>query len=144
MSKVIAENQENEGMRNPQRKRVERLVVAIAVVGTLVLISVFGNITDKLNALLNPNSNVYGVWVEQNVPSYSAERILLNQYGVTIKGRVVATHFRFNGSEISYTFGNRTLRYKMKDHTNTEMKLVSEPYYQPVFQLSEKHKNGDE
>ncbi len=144
MSKAIAENQGNQGMENPNKKRVERIIVAIAIVGTLILISVFGNISGKLNAILNPTSTVYGVWVEQNVAPYSAERIVLDQHGVTIKGRVVATHFKFDGRELSYTFGNQTLRYKMKDHHNMEMKLVSEPYYQPVFRLSEKHKNGNE
>ncbi len=143
MTKVLAKNQGIDDMKSPQRKPLERVLAIFAIVITLVVVSMFSGLSERISQAFNPNSSVYGVWIEQNVAPYAAEKIILNKHGVTVKGRVVATQFRFDGSELSYQFGNQTLRYKMKDNHNTEMKLISEPYYQPVFQLSGKHKNDD-
>lgn len=141
MSKVVAENQQKGEMKTPQRKLVERMVIAIAVVGTVVVVSIFGNIGQHISEIMNPKSSVYGTWVEQNVATYAAEKIVLSKHGVTVKGRVVATQFEFDGTELSYQFGNHTLRYKMKDHNNAEMKRISSPHYQPVYRLSGKDQN---
>ncbi|MEF1170950.1 DUF2850 domain-containing protein, partial [Vibrio sinaloensis] len=43
---------------------------------------------------------------------------------------------------VEYRVGDSVRRYKMLNESFSEMKLVSQAHYQPVFRLSEKFKNN--
>lgn len=89
-----------------------------------------------------PKSNVYGTWVEKDVALYAAEKFTLGGNGVSINGRVVDTDYSFDGSYVEYRVGDSVRRFQVLNESFTEMKLISQSHYQPVFRLSEKVKNN--
>ncbi|ELE8119809.1 DUF2850 domain-containing protein [Vibrio fluvialis] len=133
----------NDELRLRKRKAIERMLLSIALVGTIIVIvmvsNVFGRVADLF---LPPISDVYGLWVEQNVAPYAAQKIELEAKGVVIEGRVVTTSFDFNGRYLEYRIGDQEYRYKMLNEENTEMTLISPAHYNPTFQLSGKHQKN--
>lgn len=133
----------NDELRLRKRKAIERMLLSIALVGTVIVIvmvsNVFGRVADLF---LPPKSDVYGLWVEQNVAPYAAQKIELEAKGVVIEGRVVTTSFDFNGRYLEYRIGEQEYRYKMLNEENTEMTLISPAHYNPTFQLSGKHQKN--
>ncbi|WP_231623390.1 DUF2850 domain-containing protein [Vibrio furnissii] len=134
----------NDELRQRKRKAVERILLAIAVIGTALAIMMYSNLFSRIaDRLLPPKSDVYGLWVEQHVAPYAAKKIRLDAKGVVIEGRVVATSFDFNGRTLEYTIGTREFQYRMLNEENTEMQRVKPAsHYNPTFQLSGKHQKN--
>ncbi|MBD1564996.1 DUF2850 domain-containing protein [Vibrio sp. S12_S33] len=121
---------------------IERVLIVLALMGTVVVFSLYGDIFFRISDYLTPKEQVYGIWVEQNVAPYAAKHIELGKQGVMSDGRVLATSFDFDGRYIEYQIGDEHYRYKMLNERYSEMKLVSSEHYNPTFQLSGKHKKN--
>ncbi len=85
-----------------------------------------------------PKSELYGTWVEQNVASYAADEFVLSPSGVSIDGGVVDTKYRWNGVHLEYRLGDKERKFKALNEQFTELQLISEPSYQPIYRLSNK------
>lgn len=116
--------------------------MVVAVVLAVASIFVSKALYDRYQDIKHPNSMVYGTWVEQGVAPYSADSFVLNETGVVIDGGVVNTRYRFNGSYVEFQVGEQKRRYQMLNPGFSQMRLISEPHYQPIYQLSEKSKNN--
>lgn len=125
------------------KKYVERLLLAVALVGTVVVIMLYYNVFGHLAARFTPPiSDIYGVWIEQDVAPYMAQKIEVQPNYIIIDGRVVSTSYQYNGHSLIFTVAGNSLQYNMLNADKTEMKLVSANRYNPIFQLSEKHKKN--
>ncbi|MEH0666656.1 DUF2850 domain-containing protein [Vibrio scophthalmi] len=89
-----------------------------------------------------PKSFLYGTWIEQNVAGYATDRFVLNENGVVINGRVVDTNFAFDGQFFEYRFGDDTKRFQILNQEFSEMKLISQPHYQPIYRLDAKYQHN--
>ena len=63
-----------QGTHLRRRKVIERVLMALALVGTLSVFSLYGDIFSRISDYLTPKEQVYGVWVEQNVAPYAAKQ----------------------------------------------------------------------
>lgn len=123
-------------------KAFERFLLAFAVVVSAVFIFVMSLAYDQYIEQTYPKSDLYGTWIEQDVADYAAEEFILGRAGVSINGGIVDTDYSFDGKYLEYQFGNEIRRYKILNQDFTEMKLVSEPHYQPVFRLVVRYRNN--
>ncbi|MGX1924274.1 DUF2850 domain-containing protein [Vibrio sp. NH-7] len=125
-----------------KKKIVERTIqlLFIAVFAAVVALSI--PLYQHYLSVTFPKSSVFGTWIEQDVALYSAEEFTLGPNGVSINGGIVDTAFSFDGQFVEYRVGDSVRRYKMLNESFSEMKLVSQAHYQPVFRLSEKFKNN--
>ena len=125
----------NSAGKTLMQKWLERSLMLIALIGTLVVIVMY---RDLIMRYLSPplaKSAVYGKWVEQNVPSYAREEFILSAKGVTVHGSVVATDFSLDEKTLSYKVGSSIRRFDFVDQHHTEIKLNSHDHYLPVFHL---------
>lgn len=125
-----------------KKKLVERSILLLSVIVAGAFLIVASMLYDQYLEKTYPKSDLYGTWVEQDVAGYATEKFVLGQAGVSINGGIVDTDYSFNGSYLEYQFGDETRRYKMLNSDFTEMKLVSEPHYQPTFRLVVKYKSN--
>lgn len=113
-------------------------IIAIAVVIVALSMPIFERIQDAIH----PKQPLYGTWVEQDVAGYSVDSFTLSDKGVKIAGRYVGTRFSFDGTLVEFHVGEERKTFKVLDANMSEMKLISESHYQPVYRLSEKFKNN--
>ncbi|MDE1331015.1 DUF2850 domain-containing protein [Vibrio aestuarianus] len=131
-----------QGTHLRKRTVIERVLIVLALVGTVAVFSLYSDIFSRISDYLTPKEQVYGIWVEQNVAPYVAKHIELSQQGVMSGGRVLATSFDFDGHYLEYQIGDEHYRYKILNESYSEMTLVSSEHYNPTFQLSGKHKKN--
>ncbi|WP_038174923.1 MULTISPECIES: DUF2850 domain-containing protein [Vibrio] len=124
------------------KKIIERTIVIVALVFAVVAVVLADKLYDLYLAKAYPKSTIYGIWVEQNVAAYSTDKFVLSSSGVAVDGGVVDTHFDWNGSYLEYNVGDKVRRYKVLNEQMTEIQLVSEPHYRPVFRLSGKYQDN--
>ncbi|CAH0534264.1 hypothetical protein VST7929_02180 [Vibrio stylophorae] len=74
---------------------------------------------------------LYGEWVEQEVPAYSADRIEINDNGIFHRGKRVATAFAFDGEYLRYEFAGVPYQYRIEN--DASMVRLGDDYYQPMF-----------
>ena len=127
-----------EAMRRKKRKMLERFLMGIAVIGTVIVVLVFGDLIIRVVNPPMPKSLIYGKWVEQDVAPYAREVLILNENGVSVNGSLVTTHFDFDGKYFEYSTGGETRRFRFIGQQHIEMKLDSDAHYLPVFQLEGK------
>ncbi|WP_423839778.1 DUF2850 domain-containing protein [Vibrio mytili] len=121
------------------RKWVERSLMLLAVIGTVVVCMLYSDLFTRYVTPTNSNSMIYGKWVEQNVAPYAREVIVLSERGVSVNDSLVATSFKFDGDSFSYRVGDAERHFDFVDHENyTEMKLNANAHYLPVFHLQER------
>ncbi|KLN62808.1 MULTISPECIES: DUF2850 domain-containing protein [Vibrio] len=125
-----------------KKKIFERVIVLGALIAAVMAIMMASSLYQLYLEKTYPKSNVYGTWVEQNVASYAAEEFVLSPSGVAINGGIVDTQYSWDGSHLKYRLGNKVRKFKALNEEFTELQLVSEPNYQPVYRLSEKVKNN--
>jgi len=125
-----------------KKKIFERVIVLGALIAAVMAIIMASSLYQLYLEKTYPKSNVYGTWVEQNVASYAAEEFVLSPSGVAINGGIVDTQYSWDGSHLEYRLGNKVRKFKALNQEFTELQLVSEPNYQPVYRLSEKVKNN--
>ncbi|MEJ3631673.1 DUF2850 domain-containing protein [Vibrio vulnificus] len=127
-----------EEMRRKKRKALERLLMGIAIVGTVIVLLMYGDLITRLVNPPMPKSMIYGKWIEQDVAPYAREVLILNESGVTVNGSLVTTNFDFDGKYFEYRVGGETRRFRFIGQQYIEMKLDSDAHYLPVFQLEGK------
>lgn len=93
-----------------QNMRIIRAVFAIAFVCLAISFSLILYFSYK--DYVRP-SNVYGTWIEIGAPPYNTERLTLNEHGVYRNGRLIATHFEFDGSTIEVKTGRGISVYEI-------------------------------
>ncbi|KAB0304406.1 DUF2850 domain-containing protein [Vibrio fortis] len=120
---------------NFKRKFVERSLMLLALIGSIAVVILYQDVFSRMQAASTPKSMIYGTWVEQNVAHYATDEFVLNERGVTVAGSVIATDFSFDGNYFEYRSAGKTFRFKMVNSDNTEMRLDSDAYYNPVFRL---------
>lgn len=119
----------------------ERLLLLLAVLGTAYVFMLYSNIFGRLQEHWFPKSELYGVWVEQNVAAYSAQKITIGTQGVTLNGRLVTTHFDYDGAQLEFMVNGQPYRFEIMLEKK-QMKQRSSAHYQPVYQLSELSKKN--
>lgn len=124
------------------KKLLERAIIAFAVIAAVGAVMLASRLYDIYLEKTYPKSGVYGTWVEQNVAAYAADEFILSPSGVTIKGRVVNTQYSWDGSFLEYRIGDKERKFRALNQQFTELQLISETHYQPVYRLSEKFKNN--
>nr|WP_275664663.1 DUF2850 domain-containing protein [Vibrio tubiashii] len=125
-----------------KKKFLERAIVLGAIIAAVAAVMLTSSLYQFYLAKTYPKSNVYGTWVEQNVASYAAEEFVVSSAGISINGGIVDTQYSWDGSHLEYRLGDKVRKFKALNEEFTELQLVSEPNYQPVYRLSEKVKNN--
>ncbi len=119
----------------------ERLLLLLAILGTSYVLMLYSNIFGRLQEQWFPKSELYGIWVEQNVAPYAAQKITIGTQGIVLNGRLVTTHFNYDGARLEFTVNDQPYQFEIMLEKK-QMKQRSSANYQPVYQLSEKVKNN--
>ncbi|ENM3765555.1 DUF2850 domain-containing protein [Vibrio cholerae] len=119
----------------------ERLLLLLAILGTSYVLMLYSNIFGRLQEQWFPKSELYGIWVEQNVAPYAAQKITICTQGIVLNGRLVTTHFNYDGARLEFTVNGQPYQFEIMLEKK-QMKQRSSANYQPVYQLSEKVKNN--
>lgn len=142
MAKIAILNRDNMAKNSPSgrnKKVLERTLLILAVIGTIWAVFLYGDVIGRIKEALVPKETVYGVWVEQNVASYSTRRLEIGPDGITMEGRVYTTRFDYDGRYLEFSVAGQDYKFKMMNEENTEMKQISSAPYNPIFHLEEKH-----
>ncbi|MGI3093315.1 DUF2850 domain-containing protein [Vibrio diabolicus] len=132
---ITASNLSKTSSKSMLRKWLERSLMLIAIVGTVVVCMLYSDlITRTINPPI-PKSTIYGLWVEQDVAPYAREEFVLSEHGVTVNGSTVATSFEFDGDSFSYRVGSNERHFNFVGKQHAEMKLDANAHYLPVFRL---------
>ncbi|HGS4915920.1 TPA: DUF2850 domain-containing protein [Vibrio cholerae] len=119
----------------------ERLLLLLAILGTSYVLMLYSNIFGRLQEQWFPKSELYGIWVEQNVAPYATQKITIGTQGIVLNGRLVTTHFNYDGARLEFTVNGQPYQFEIMLEKK-QMKQRSSANYQPVYQLSEKVKNN--
>ncbi|EMB51569.1 N-acetylglutamate synthase [Vibrio mimicus] len=119
----------------------ERLLLLIALLGTVYVFMLYSNIFGRLQDQWFPKSELYGLWIEQNVAPYTAQKITISSQGVVMNGRLVTTHFEYNGNLLEFMVNDQKYEFDIQLEKKI-MKQHSSSNYQAVYQLSENVKNN--
>lgn len=119
----------------------ERLLLLIAILGSSYVFMLYSNLFGRLQEQWFPKSELYGIWIEQNVAPYAAQKITIGSQGIVLNGRLVTTHFNYDGARLEFTVNSQPYQFEIMLEKK-QMKQRSSANYQPVYQLSEKVKNN--
>ncbi|ASI95651.1 DUF2850 domain-containing protein [Vibrio rotiferianus] len=136
--KNAAINEQPTQKKTNTRKWIERALMFIALVGTLAVIGVYGDLIGRFVYKPVPKSLIYGKWIEQEVAPYAREEFIVSERGIVVQGSTVATDFEFDGKTFSYKVGSKVREFEFVGQNHTEMKLDSNAHYLPVFRLEGK------
>ncbi len=131
-----------DNLSSNKKKIIERSIQLLFIVAFAAVVALSIPLYNYYVSVTFPKSNVYGTWIEKDVAQYSAEEFTLGPNGVSINGGIVDTEYSFDGSYVEYRVGDSVRRFQVLNESFTEMKLISQSHYQPVFRLSEKFKNN--
>ncbi len=140
MAKIAISNRDNMAINSQlgkNKKTLERSLLILAVVGTIWAVFLYGDVIGRVKEVIAPKETIYGVWVEQNVASYSTRRLEIGPEGITMEGRVYTTNFDFDGRYLKFSVSDQDYKFKMMNEENTEMKQISSAPYNPIFHLAE-------
>ncbi|MCC4818438.1 N-acetylglutamate synthase [Vibrio lentus] len=135
ITKGLYSEAEQRNQSKLKRKIIERSLMALALVGTFAVVSLFGDVINRVQDAATPDHLLYGTWVEQDVAHYATDEFVLNANGVSVGGSVISTNFEFDGNYFEYKAGDKTYRFRMTKADHTEMVLDSDGHYNPVFRL---------
>ncbi|CAH1562904.1 MULTISPECIES: DUF2850 domain-containing protein [unclassified Vibrio] len=136
--KNAAINEQPTQKKTNTRKWIERALMFIALVGTLAVIGVYGDLIGRFVYKPVPKSLIYGKWIEQEVAPYAREEFIVSERGIIVQGSTIATDFEFDGKTFSYKVGSKVREFEFVGQNHTEMKLDSNAHYLPVFRLEGK------
>ncbi|WP_098414975.1 DUF2850 domain-containing protein [Vibrio sp. ES.051] len=134
---ITASNLSKPPKKSMFRQCLEGSLILLAVVGTVIVCMLYG---DLITRYINPpiqKSTIYGRWVEQDVAPYAREEFVLSERGVTVNGSTLATSFDFDGDTFSYKVGSNERHFDFVSKQPAEMKLDANAHYLPVFRLEE-------
>ncbi|EPO5778664.1 DUF2850 domain-containing protein [Vibrio harveyi] len=137
---ITAQTEQNSSTKSTLRKWTERSLMLTALVGTIAVLLMYGDLITRYVNPPIPKSTVYGKWVEQDVAPYAREEFILSERGVMVRGSTVATDFEFDGDSLSYKVGSTVRTFEFVGQHYAEMKLDANVHYLPVFHL-EGHSN---
>ncbi|AIV06505.1 N-acetylglutamate synthase [Vibrio harveyi] len=137
---ITAQTEQNSSTKSTLRKWTERSLMLTALVGTIAVLLMYGDLITRYVNPPIPKSTVYGKWVEQDVAPYAREEFILSERGVMVRGSTVATDFEFDGDSLSYKVGSTVRTFEFVGQHYVEMKLDANAHYLPVFHL-EGHSN---
>ncbi|AMF97290.1 MULTISPECIES: DUF2850 domain-containing protein [Vibrio] len=137
---ITAQTEQNSSTKSTLRKWTERSLMLTALVGTIAVLLMYGDLITRYVNPPIPKSTVYGKWVEQDVAPYAREEFILSERGVMVRGSTVATDFEFDGDSLSYKVGSTVRTFEFVGQHYAEMKLDANAHYLPVFHL-EGHSN---
>ncbi|MDO6707772.1 DUF2850 domain-containing protein [Photobacterium sp. 1_MG-2023] len=63
----------------------------------------------------SPEPSIFGIWVEQDVAPYAADKFEVRQNGVYVSGRLISTTYGWDGSRLSYQMGGETYQYTFEE-----------------------------
>ncbi|MDG3087359.1 DUF2850 domain-containing protein [Vibrio hannami] len=117
-----------EQLRNSERE-VQRLKKAMLLVSMLILLLVAGAVSVILNRHLEKEAMqnreaIYGVWIEQNVPKFARDRFVVSEGGILVNERIIDTQYTFDGSELTYVYGETQYVYKVKEQEDESIALI--------------------
>ncbi|EMK6937372.1 DUF2850 domain-containing protein [Vibrio cholerae] len=119
----------------------ERLLLLLAILGTSYVLMLYSNLFGRLQEQWFPKSELYGIWIEQDVAPYAAQKITIGTQGIVLNGRLVTTHFNYDGARLEFMVNGLPYQFEIMLEKK-QMKQRSSANYQPVYQLSEKVKNN--
>lgn len=128
-------------MKILKRTWLEYLLISLFVAGVVGIGYLSVELSNRYQNYKTPKSLVFGTWVEQNVAPYVADSFLISSRGIQINGGVITTEFKFDGKHLEFTSGDVTRHFQLLNEEMTQMKLLTDHQYQPVYLLREKHKN---
>lgn len=120
-----------------KKKLIERAILLLAIVAAVGAVMLANVLYEFYLEKKYPKSDLYGTWTEQDVATYAAEAFVVTPAGVAINGGIVDTRYSWNGTYLEFQVGNKTRRFKVLNEELSEIQLISEPHYQPVYRLSE-------
>ncbi|KHT63133.1 hypothetical protein RJ45_13710 [Photobacterium gaetbulicola] len=85
--------------------------MAIAVTGAVALGMLLAGLFDNAVAQESNLPDIYGVWVEQDVAPYAADRFEIRPEGVFVGGRQVNTQYQWDGNKLEYLKGETRYSY---------------------------------
>ncbi len=141
MAKIAITNRDNmanNSLLGSNKKILERTLLILAIAGTIWAAFLYGDVIGRVKELIAPKETVYGVWVEQNVASYSTRVVEIGPDGIMMEGRVYTTKFDYDGRYLEFSVAGQNYKFKMMNEENTEMKQISDAPYNPIFHLAEK------
>lgn len=120
-----------------QSVRKERLWLILLLVGVIGAGMLYSNLWGKLQQLWFPKSELYGLWIEQNVAPYAAQKIAIDTQGIVINGRLVTTHFDYNGTQLAFVVNGQSYQFDVLLEQKQMKHRVSADYLS-IYHLSEK------
>lgn len=142
ITKSLYSEADKQEQAKSKRKLIERSLMLLALIGTVAVVILFGDVLSRMQKAATPKSMIYGTWVEQKVAHYATDVFVLNEHGVSIAGSIVATDFSFDGRYFEYSGADKSYRFKMINAENTEMILDSDGYYNPTFRRQDSQTNA--
>jgi hypothetical protein len=128
-------------------KKQIRVKRAVIIVVSLLLIFIIGLSSVLVARYLDDTRSktlIYGVWEEQNVPSFAQDRFEVREEAIYIEERIVDTHFTFDGSTLVYEFEGKKFEYIVLDDNVTELQRIAPLHYESVFHVRGKYKPNEE
>ncbi|MGR5129525.1 DUF2850 domain-containing protein [Photobacterium swingsii] len=100
----------------PKQKSAKKRLQTTFLLGVIACgITIVGLVTTGVVPyawlLPEPPVNIDGVWTEQAVAEYASDSFELRPDGVYVNGRVVSTHYDWDGNTLSYQFGDDMYEY---------------------------------
>ncbi|WP_413283886.1 DUF2850 domain-containing protein [Vibrio sp. MA40-2] len=114
---------------------MKRTVIVVVVLLLLFITAIASVLVARSFEDKQLRSKIYGIWEEQNVPSYAQESFEVRKEAIYVEQRIVDTNYIFDGRTLKYSFKGQTYEYKVLDKNVTEMKRVSPSYYDSVFHI---------
>nr|WP_159063760.1 DUF2850 domain-containing protein [Thaumasiovibrio occultus] len=133
MSPTARSDTQRGAVKRPATKRQLWPVIALLVVLSGALLAIawlwMGGLPSSMQSSV-PVAQVYGVWLEQDVPPYDADRFEVRPDGVFHQGAVVTTQYQFDGQTLTYTLGQEKYRYVLEGEVMTR---EAPAHYQSEF-----------
>jgi hypothetical protein len=102
----------------------ESLKYFIALIG-IVMVGISGTMLyQNYQEYIDPQV-LYGKWIEIHVLSDRKETLVISKHGIFRNDKLVTTHFKYDGSEISFTTGEGEYRYQWNESlTSPQLKRL--------------------
>ncbi len=118
-----------------------RAIIVIVVIVLFLVGGVSAILIGRSAEQKKMQKQIYGIWDEQDVPSYARDIFEVRKEGIYIQDRLVDSHYLFDGKTLTYEYHNKEYVYQVKNANVTELERTAPLHYKSVFFLRGKHKN---
>lgn len=115
------------------KKRKIRLMVLISFVAVGLVASILAAMFRSGMFAQMPETQLYGSWVEQGVPSYARDSFTISAGGIYTHGRLISTKFDFDGTQLTYKHGETTYVYIVEDDEGAQLLRIKPTHYKSSF-----------